>query len=115
MKVGLFFDCGQPLLEISVHSFLNIQNEMLSEHAGIHFQLKQVGLVFIRDFPDFVEIYTVCQLSVPPGISFISSSIGSYVELAIFREDVLSVASVNVRFPGMFYFVLRWLPTFSTV
>ena len=22
MKVGLFFDCGQPLLEISVHSFL---------------------------------------------------------------------------------------------
>ena len=23
MKVGLFFDCGQPLLEISVHSFLS--------------------------------------------------------------------------------------------
>ena len=22
MKVGLFFDCGQPLLKISVHSFL---------------------------------------------------------------------------------------------
>ena len=22
MKEGLFFDCGQPLLEISVHSFL---------------------------------------------------------------------------------------------
>ena len=22
MKIGWFFDCGQPLLEISVHSFL---------------------------------------------------------------------------------------------
>ena len=28
MKVGLFFDCGQPLLEISVHSFLRSSKYM---------------------------------------------------------------------------------------
>ena len=53
------------------------------------------------DFPDFVEIYRVCQLSaVLPDISLTSLSIGSYLEylLAIFREDFSSVAKVNVRF-----------------
>ena len=53
------------------------------------------------DFPDFVEIYAVCQPSaVLPDISLISLSIGSYLEylLAIFREDFSSIASVNVRF-----------------
>ena len=33
-----------------------------------------------------------------PTHSFISISSGSYLELAIFREDFLFVASVNVRF-----------------
>ena len=54
---------------------------------------------FMRDFPDFVEIYPICQPSaVLPDISLISLSIGSYLELAIFREEFSSVASVNVRF-----------------
>ena len=53
----------------------------------------------MRDFPDFVEIYPYAtELSVLPDISFISISIGSYLKLAIFREDFSSVASVNVRF-----------------
>ena len=50
----------------------------------------------MRDFPDFVEIYPVCQHSaVLPDISLILLSIGSYLELAIFREDFSSVASVK--------------------
>ena len=50
----------------------------------------------MRDFPDFVEIYPVCQHSaVLPDISLISLSIGSYLELAIFQEDFSSVASVK--------------------
>ena len=54
---------------------------------------------FMRDFPDFVEIYPVCQPSaVLPDISLISLSIGSYLELKIFREDFSSVASLNVQF-----------------
>ena len=54
---------------------------------------------FMRDFPDCVEIYPVCQHSaVLPDISPISLSIGSYLELEIFGEDFPSVASVNVRF-----------------
>ena len=54
---------------------------------------------FMSDFPDFVEIYPVCQHSaVLPDISLISQFIGSYLELAIFREDFSSLASVNVRF-----------------
>ena len=61
---------------------------------------------FMRDFPDFVEIYPICQPSaVLPDISLISLSIGSYLELAIFREDFSSAASVNVRFSRVFYFV----------
>ena len=60
----------------------------------------------MRDFPNFVEICPVCQPSaVLPDISLISLSIGSYLELTIFREDFSSVASVNVRFSSMFYFV----------
>ena len=60
----------------------------------------------MRDFPDFVDIYPICQPSaVLPDISLISLSIGSYLELAIFREDFSSVASVNVRFSEVFYFV----------
>ena len=60
----------------------------------------------MRDFPDFVEIYPICQpLAVLPDISLILLSIGSYLELAIFREDFSSVASVNVRFSWVFYFV----------
>ena len=52
-----------------------------------------------RDFPDFVEIYPVCQPSaVLPDVSLISLSIGSYLVLAIFQEDFSSVASVNIRF-----------------
>ena len=51
-------------------------------------------------------ILYVCQRSaVLPYISLISLSIGSYLELAIFREDFSSVASVNVRFSWVFYFV----------
>ena len=54
---------------------------------------------FMRDFPDFVEIYPVCQSSaVLSDISLILLSIGSYLELAIFREYSSSVAIVNVRF-----------------
>ena len=54
---------------------------------------------FISDFLNFVEIYPVCQRSgVLRDISLISLSIGSYLELTIFREDFSSVASVNVRF-----------------
>ena len=61
---------------------------------------------FMRNFPNFVEIYPVCQPSaVLPGISLISLSIGSYLELAIFREDFSSVGSVNVWFSWVFYFV----------
>ena len=53
----------------------------------------------MRDFPDFVDIYPICELSVVlPHISLISLSIGSYLELEIFREDFSSVAGVNVRF-----------------
>ena len=53
----------------------------------------------MRDFPDFVDIYPICQPSaVLPDISLISLSIGSYLELEIFREDFSSVATVNVRF-----------------
>ena len=60
----------------------------------------------MRDFQDFVEICPVCQHSaVVPDISLISLSIGSYLELAIFGEDFPSVASVNVRFSWVFYFV----------
>ena len=60
----------------------------------------------MRDFPDFVDIYPICQPSaVLPDISLISLSIGSYLELAIFREDFSSVASVNVRFSWVCYFV----------
>ena len=60
----------------------------------------------MRDFPDFVDIYSICQPSaVLQDISLISLSIGSYLELAIFREDFSSVASVNVRFSWVFYFV----------
>ena len=51
---------------------------------------------FMRDFTDFVEVYPYGSFL--PDISFISISIGSYLELAIFREDFSSVASVNVRF-----------------
>ena len=59
-----------------------------------------------RDFRDFVEICPVCQPSaVLPDTSLISPSIGSYLELAICREDFSSVASVNVRFSCVFYFV----------
>ena len=51
-------------------------------------------------------ILYVCQHSaVLPYIYLISLSIGSYLELAIFREDFSSVASVNVRFSWVFYFV----------
>ena len=50
----------------------------------------------MRDFPDFA-----CM----PYISLISLSIGSYLELAIFREDFSPAASVNVRFSWVFYFV----------
>ena len=51
-------------------------------------------------------ILCVCQHSaVLPYISLISLSIRSYLELAIFREDFLSSASVNVRFSWVFYFV----------
>ena len=51
-------------------------------------------------------ILYVCQDSaVLPYVSLISLSIGSYLELAIFREDFSSVASVNVRFSCVFYFV----------
>ena len=51
-------------------------------------------------------ILYVCQHSaVLPYISLISLSIGSYLELAIFREDFSSVARVNVRFSWVFYFV----------
>ena len=61
---------------------------------------------FMRDFPDFVEIYPLCQHSVVlPDISLISLSIGSYLELAFFGEDFASAASVNVRFSWVFYFV----------
>ena len=50
----------------------------------------------MRDFPDFVQIYPVCQHSaVLPDISLISLTIGSYLEMAIFREDFSSVASVK--------------------
>ena len=60
----------------------------------------------MRDFPDFVDIYPTCQPSaVLPDISLISLSIGSYLELAIVREDFSSVARVNVRFSWVFYFV----------
>ena len=60
----------------------------------------------MRDLPDFVEIYPVCQPSaVLPDISLISLSIRPYLELTIFREDFSSVASVNVRFSWVFYFV----------
>ena len=60
----------------------------------------------MSDFPDFVDIYPICQHSaVLPDISLISLTIGSYLELAIFREDFSSVASVNVRFSWVFYFV----------
>ena len=61
---------------------------------------------FDFDFPDFVDIYPICQPSaVLPDISFISLSIGSYLELAIFREDFSSVVSVNVGFSWVFCFV----------
>ena len=41
----------------------------------------------MRDFPDFVEIYPVCQpYAVLPDISLISLSIRSYLELAIFAR-----------------------------
>ena len=51
-------------------------------------------------------ILYVCQHSaVLPDISLISLSIGSFLELAIFREDFSSVVSVNVRFSWVFYFV----------
>ena len=51
-------------------------------------------------------ILYVCQHSaVLPYISLMSLSIGSYLELAIFREDFSSVVSVNVRFSWVFYFV----------
>ena len=60
----------------------------------------------MRDFPDFVDIYPICQPSaVLPDISLISLSIGSYLELAIFGEHFSSLASVNVRFSCLFYFV----------
>ena len=60
----------------------------------------------MRDFPDFVDIYPACQPSaVLPDISLILLSIGSYLELAIFRKDFSSVASVNDRFSWVFYFV----------
>ena len=61
----------------------------------------------MRDFPDFVDIYFVCQPSsaVLPDISLILLSIRSYLELAILREDFSSVVSVNVRFSWVFYFV----------
>ena len=60
----------------------------------------------MRDFPDFVEICPVCQHSaVLPDISLSSLSIGTHLELAIFGEDFPSVASVNVRFSWVFYFV----------
>ena len=50
----------------------------------------------MRDSPHFVEIYLVCQPSaVLPDISLISLSIGSYLELAIFRADFSSVASLK--------------------
>ena len=49
--------------------------------------------------------YASLQLAVLPDISLISLSIRSYLELAIFREDFLSVASVNVQFSWVFYFV----------
>ena len=51
-------------------------------------------------------ILYVCQHSaVLPYISLISLSIGWYLELAIFREDFSSAASVTVRFSWVFYFV----------
>ena len=60
----------------------------------------------MRDFPDFVDIYPICQSSAfLPDISLILLSIGSYLELTIFREDFSSVARVNVRFSWVFYFV----------
>ena len=54
---------------------------------------------FMKTFPDFVEIYPICQPSaVLPHMSLISLSIGSYLGLAIFREDLSSVGRVNVQF-----------------
>ena len=59
-----------------------------------------------RDSPDFVEVYPLYQPpAVLPDISLISLSIGLYLASAIFREDFSSVASVNVRFSCVFYFV----------
>ena len=49
--------------------------------------------------------YASIQLLILPDISLISLSIGSYLELAIFRDDFSSVASVNVRFSWVFDFV----------
>ena len=61
----------------------------------------------MRDFPDFVDIYPVCQHSaVLPDISLISLSIGSYLELAIFREDFSSVANVRLMFDFRECFIL---------
>ena len=69
---------------------------------------------FMRDFPDYVEIYPICQPSaVLPDISLILLSIGSYLELTIFREEFSSVAGVNVRTgPGLFS--LGAFPTFRS-
>ena len=38
MKVGLFFDCGQPLIEISVHSFL-IGWKSMGKHSGVMWEI----------------------------------------------------------------------------
>ena len=51
---------------------------------------------FMRDFPDLAEIYPVWKLSVLPNIHSFHYRIWSYLELAIFREDFSSVASVNM-------------------
>ena len=61
----------------------------------------------MRDFPDFVDIYPICQRSaVLPDLSLISLSIGSYLELAIFREEFSSVASVMFDFRECFILFL---------
>ena len=53
----------------------------------------------------FPILYECQHSAVLPYISLISLSIGSYLELAIFREYFSPVARVNVRFSWVFYFV----------
>ena len=101
-RYSLYF--GVDLVDIAFPWYLSIV--VFSAEANFIFKTKRCPRrrnAFMRDFPDFVEIYPYAsfQFSQTFTIHFNIYRI-IFGVVAIFREDFSSVASVNVRFSWRF-------------